>query len=71
MRIEDSLEKSFFRFFSDDSGYFKAIKDSLAPVLRAQIDAVELKGIIGADGAHSVVRAAAGLHLSRRQCMGG
>jgi proline iminopeptidase len=30
---------------------FKLIKDSLAPALRAQIDALELKGIIGADGA--------------------
>jgi proline iminopeptidase len=30
---------------------FKLIKDSLAPELRAQIDALELKGIIGADGA--------------------
>jgi proline iminopeptidase len=30
---------------------FKLIKDSLAPTLRAQIDALELKGIIGADGA--------------------
>jgi proline iminopeptidase len=30
---------------------FKLIKDSLAPALRAQIDAQELKGIIGADGA--------------------
>jgi proline iminopeptidase len=30
---------------------FKLIKDSLDPVLRAQIDALERKGIIGADGA--------------------
>ena len=30
---------------------FKLIKDSLDPVLRAQIDALELKGVIGADGA--------------------
>src|SRR5205807_2192534 len=30
---------------------FKLIKDSLDPVLRAQIDALEVKGIIGADGA--------------------
>jgi proline iminopeptidase len=30
---------------------FKLIKDSLDPVLRAQIDALELKGIVGADGA--------------------
>jgi len=30
---------------------FKLIKDSLDPALRAQIDALELKGIIGADGA--------------------
>jgi proline iminopeptidase len=30
---------------------FKLIKESLDPVLRAQIDARELKGIIGADGA--------------------
>jgi proline iminopeptidase len=30
---------------------FKLIKDSLAPALGAQIDALELKGIIGADGA--------------------
>jgi proline iminopeptidase len=30
---------------------FKLIKDSLAPALRAQIDALELRGIIGADGA--------------------
>ena len=30
---------------------FKLIKDSLAPALRAQIDALELKGMIGADGA--------------------
>lgn len=30
---------------------FKLIKDSLDPVLRAQIDALELKGILGADGA--------------------
>ncbi len=30
---------------------FKLIKDSLTPALRAQIDALELKGIIGADGA--------------------
>jgi proline iminopeptidase len=30
---------------------FKLIKDSLAPALRAQIDALESKGIIGADGA--------------------
>ncbi len=30
---------------------FKLIKDSLDPVLRGQIDALELKGIIGADGA--------------------
>ena len=30
---------------------FKLIKDSLAPALRAQIDSLELKGIIGADGA--------------------
>ncbi len=30
---------------------FKVLKESLDPVLRAQIDALELKGIIGADGA--------------------
>ena len=30
---------------------FKIIKDSLDPGLRAQIDALEIKGIIGADGA--------------------
>lgn len=30
---------------------FKLIKDSLDPVLRAQIDALELKGVVGADGA--------------------
>jgi len=30
---------------------FKLIKESLDPVLRAQIDALERKGIIGADGA--------------------
>jgi len=30
---------------------FKLIKDSLDPVLRAKIDALELNGIIGADGA--------------------
>jgi proline iminopeptidase len=30
---------------------FKLIKDSLAPALRAHIDALELKGIVGADGA--------------------
>lgn len=30
---------------------FKLIKDSLDPSLRAQIDALELKGVIGADGA--------------------
>ena len=30
---------------------FKLIKDSQAPALRAKIDALELKGIIGADGA--------------------
>jgi proline iminopeptidase len=30
---------------------FKLIKDSLDPVLRARIDALELKGIVGADGA--------------------
>ncbi len=30
---------------------FKLVKDSLDPALRAQIDALELKGIVGADGA--------------------
>jgi proline iminopeptidase len=30
---------------------FELIKDSLEPVLRAQIDALELKGAVGADGA--------------------